>query len=255
MRYLTTLVFSFFTSLLFSQPDPAAATAYVWAKSGLTLRDAATPEGDKLSVIPFGAKVEILPAGSSAVYDVPTLPEFAHGNAKSLPWKMTGTYTKVRYGDQTGFVFDPYLLPYQTPDYALNPDGTCCENAEDMGAWMNRVFGKPDTLCSNYNAYEAKGSYILKYPNGVLDYGTLMQGGSGTEMVWPGLNLARGFVLLDHFWDITGSIAEKTTTPDEAPCLLKQQPDLLDFWLGPTSDGATIRQVGIFLYISSYASC
>lgn len=255
MRYLTTLVVTFFTSLIFSQSDGQGASAFVWAKSGLTLRDAGSPDGKEITVIPYGTRVEVVPGTYTGVFNVPALPEVVNEASHSQPWQLSGNYTQVRFGEHTGYVFDPYLLPYETPAYDSAPADNQENLSESMGDWMNRVFGKPDTISSSYNSTSERGSYVLKYPNGVLDYGTLMHGYNGTEMVWPGLNLARGFVLLDHFWSISECISEKTIPAEEKPYLIRQQPDQLDFWLGPDSDGTSIRQVGFFLFIGSYASC
>jgi hypothetical protein len=82
-----------------------------------------------------------------------------------------------------------------------------------------------------------------------------MQGAGGIEMVWPGLSLARGFVLIDHFWSISDNITKGEADYYEQMLLTKKEQNLLEFWLGPTSDGTVIQQVGMFLHISSYASC
>lgn len=77
-----------------------ADTYYVYAKSGLTLRDYPSPTGNKLQTIPFQSAVEVF---KDTLYGEPL-------TVKEYDISITDRWQYIRYNGQEGFVFAAYLL-------------------------------------------------------------------------------------------------------------------------------------------------
>lgn len=74
--------------------------AYVYAPNGLNMRKGPKLSDQKLTKIPYGAKVEILAPGS--------------GTSLSVDG-FTGGMAKIKYEDLTGYAFEGYLSQFSTP--------------------------------------------------------------------------------------------------------------------------------------------
>ena len=73
---------------------------YVLANNGLTLRKESTIKSDKITVVPYGATVEVLE------------------KSKKLTMKVdhiSGDMYKVKYNDLTGYIFSGYLSKFPAP--------------------------------------------------------------------------------------------------------------------------------------------
>jgi hypothetical protein len=85
---------------------------FVFAKSGLTLRKTPDKEGEKVSTLPFGSKVNVIDA------DLESDP---YTTKEPCGLEMTGHWVRVKSGQKEGFLFDGYLLTLD-PDAILDPE-------------------------------------------------------------------------------------------------------------------------------------
>ncbi|MBK9448205.1 MAG: SH3 domain-containing protein [Bacteroidetes bacterium] len=85
---------------------------FVFAKSGLTLRKTPDKEGEKVSTLPFGSKVNVVDA------DLESDP---YTTKEPCGLEMTGHWVRVKSGQKEGFLFDGYLLTLD-PDAILDPE-------------------------------------------------------------------------------------------------------------------------------------
>lgn len=91
-----------------------ADTLYVWAQSGLRVRDRPSPDGEILEKLTFGSIVHLLEKvdSNSVPYEViaeTTMKEWEEKPLKKGVFKLKGHWVKVGYGKKTGYVFDQYL--------------------------------------------------------------------------------------------------------------------------------------------------
>ncbi len=100
------------------KPEAAAADRYktgddlfVFAKSGLTLRKTPDKEGEKVSTLPFGSKVNLTDD------DLESDP---YSTKEPCGLEMTGHWVKVKSGQKEGYLFDGYLLSFD-PDAIYDP--------------------------------------------------------------------------------------------------------------------------------------
>lgn len=135
----------FFVLLLFStangftQPLLTNETKYVWARSGLNLRKTPDFKGEKLTTLPYGAKVTLteyplVERGTNDIgeYEYPqtvtvTALKWPGQNDPEMSYKVSGSWAKVRANNQEGYLFTGYLstmppyFPATTPNLTKTP--------------------------------------------------------------------------------------------------------------------------------------
>jgi hypothetical protein len=79
---------------------------YVWAVSGLNLREKPAQEAAKLSNIPYGSKVKVI--GTS-------LKQIAFQVNEFTGFTIKGFWVEIQFGNQRGFVFDGFLSKISPP--------------------------------------------------------------------------------------------------------------------------------------------
>ena len=86
-------------------------TLYVWAKSGLLLRNGDTANAKVISSIPFGTRIILKEAIYHDSLDI-TIREKkgpARTNINTIDWNIKGSYVKIHCSKGTGYVFSGYL--------------------------------------------------------------------------------------------------------------------------------------------------
>jgi len=260
MRFSIILLLLCLSSLSFAATDSALAgnIRYVWAKSGLTLRADNQPGATKITIIPYGAEVSV-EENWGTPYRVKALNGWKRGQVSSLPYRLEGQYLKVWYGDQVGYAFSAYLLPYQAPlQLAAGEQGNPAASTEPLKTWQKRLFGSPDTLHCNFGRANDNGQYecFTRYDNGIMVRSLEQEGGGSTEMIIPDLTLAQGFVLFDTFYGYSKTLLPTDDGYGEQMALIKATDDTLEFLYedGYLSNDE-IRQVGSFLFFQSSGGC
>jgi len=99
------LIFVFNIQFVLSQ-ETHTEPYYIWAKSGLSLREAPNTNAEKLTTIPYSGKVSFI----SYAYDYKTftVTEFRG-------FQYTAYWAKVSYNNQIGYAFSGYLSLIKPP--------------------------------------------------------------------------------------------------------------------------------------------
>jgi hypothetical protein len=248
--FLLCLVFPF---LLTAQSEDGYPDKYVWAESGLTMRDAGNSSGKKLLVLPFGAAVT--PTGNSgAQANVTALPSVSYktqwGISKSQPYVMHDSYLEVVYQGQIGFVYNGYLSAY-------SPD-TGAENTPDLTAWMANQFGSPNTISGEeLIIQEGRWQSVQLYPAGVMQTNVEYEGGGSMTFVFPAGSINDGYLIAARFLGITDAVHEKEELQkdmDFLPEILEIKEDGTLQFTGDMSE-TVIQVVGGMLIIHSAGGC
>lgn len=98
--FLTTLFVLLFAGMGLSQSNwKLSSTQYISAPSGLNMRQAPSTSGAKILKLPYGAKVKI-----------------QENTSKKLTFEgIKGHWVKIKYNDQTGYIFDGFMCPLPGP--------------------------------------------------------------------------------------------------------------------------------------------
>ena len=248
--FLLCLVFPF---LLTAQSENSYPDRYVWAESGLTMRDAGNSSGKKLLVVPFGAAVT--PTwNNGAQANVTALPSVSYKTqwrtSKSQPYVMHDSYIEVVYQGKTGFVYNGYLSAYSP--------GTGAENTPDLTAWMANQFGSPNTISGEeLILQEGRWQSVHLYPAGIMQTNVEYEGGGSMTLVFPTGNINDGFLIAARFLGITDAIDKKEAFQEDMdflPEILEIKEDGTLQFMGDMSE-TTIRTVGSMLIIHSSGGC
>jgi len=102
MKHLKILILLLILPLFTFTSD--SDTRFVWAKSGLTLRDAPNMQGKKITVVPYSATVKLMKNGGEGI----------QGEVEEFPgFMMKGNWVRVQYQGKIGYLFDGYLGTFQ----------------------------------------------------------------------------------------------------------------------------------------------
>lgn len=120
IKYLLTILISTITLTLSAQID----TLYVWAESGLLLRDKPNVEGKVVGKLDYGDTVVInrTPRNSRYTYEVFQKTTFDNGY-NSADFKLKGNFVEVKVGDSSAYVFNGYLSKLLPVIITAQPDG------------------------------------------------------------------------------------------------------------------------------------
>lgn len=88
-------------------------TLVVWADGGLSIRDTNTIKGNKIGLIPYGAKVVVLEHKIGSYQE--EVIQIGAPKANYLGLRLEGQWTKVQYQNIIGYVFDGYLSRFEAP--------------------------------------------------------------------------------------------------------------------------------------------
>ena len=102
---------------LFSTAQTSSPDLYVWARSGLKLRQAPEWTAESLWIIPFGAKVQPQSESVRHIVSIPTILGTcpAGKNRDKISLDLKGRWQKVNYAGKSGYVFSPYLINRRPP--------------------------------------------------------------------------------------------------------------------------------------------
>jgi hypothetical protein len=148
---------------------------YVFAPSGLSIRDAASTGSVKVGFAPFAARVQAL---KNKGQPVPI----------SLD-NISGNWTRVKFESVVGYMFDGYLCHFPPPT-----------EGEGLVNYAKRAFGKPIsnktvTYPERANNYGTPFETTIKYSNGVKIVDTDDGAAYGTTLFLPKGRLIDGFLI------------------------------------------------------------
>ncbi len=111
MKYFITVFICFIALQIALAQEPVNTTYYVWAKSGLSLREAPDKNAKKITTIPYGNKTTFI----SKVYEHLTVTEFTN-------FEYGDIWFKINYDNQIGYAFAGYLSYLKPPKASENYD-------------------------------------------------------------------------------------------------------------------------------------
>lgn len=170
--------------------DPNTNVYYVWAPSGLTLRATGNAGGDKLGVLPYGTRVEVidgrgetLSVVAAAACDCEDAPA-AWGASRRV--EIGGHFARITAGEREGHVFTGYLSRFPPPKKG--------ELAEE---WFKRLYGSPGVRDDG-----REGHRLTVYPAGALLKNFSGEGGGWATYILPYGNETEGLLILNYLADL-----------------------------------------------------
>lgn len=155
----------------------------VWAISGLNMRKSPNLNSKKITTIPYGESVKIIEKNTiSSILKVSLQPEISFDKGKIPAIQIEGNWTKVRYKDKIGYVFDGFLskLP------ALKIEIDTLKNKvkqptikEKFDEWASRSFIKFKTITDK----------AIIYKNGITTSFEVSPDSAETTDVFPNISL------------------------------------------------------------------
>ncbi|WP_020570698.1 hypothetical protein [Neolewinella persica] len=251
MRLL--LLFLLLPCFLTAQTGKEYPDRYVWAKSGLTMRNTGNTGGEKIMVVPFGAKVS--PTGKVGQQaNVTALPAVSYRqegqSLNSDAYLMQESYLEVTYQDKTGYLYNGYLSEYSPTVEAGSPT--------DYIAWMTTQFGEPANTSGKKLPWQHEGRQrVSHYPTGVMVTNSEYEGGGSMTLVFPSGSINDGYLIAARFFGVTEAVDRKKEFdegPDLLPELLKVQDDGTLRFTGDMSE-TVIQIIGSMLIIHSSGGC
>lgn len=229
---------------------------YVWAKSGLRLREKGNPESPVMVTMPYGAQVIVVDNtdGNTLIEGVKSVKL----SGKTYPgYDIPGAWYKVKFKSFEGYAFSGYLSKLPPLQQTKIVDGH--RYIEPLWVWAERSFGKPDTLECIKPTQIPPSDYhrmTLKYSNGALIITEETTGSSTTQVSLLNCSLNEGFLFFDRLSNFTGNYDNPSVEPYERMKLIdKSERDYLRFWTGGPRGECEIKRIGFLLSIYFRISC
>ena len=204
------IIFSFVVillTMLFGQPLQAKQTVdicqtgdvlYVWAKTGLNLRQEPTIHSKRLTILLPGTEVKVL-GFTQKRFAIKTLRKT---DDEQNPFVIKGNWILVQVGDIQGFVLDTYLLPIQTPKAGVSMKHYLIGMSEQVAAL--------GTTEEDYTfSAQATNNISIQYESGEYY--------QNTTVTIPEFSIEDGFVFYNYF----NNIQDRSVTDDSEVYLFK----------------------------------
>ncbi|MBV6439490.1 MAG: SH3 domain-containing protein [Haliscomenobacteraceae bacterium CHB4] len=186
-------------------------TLYVWAVSGLTLRKEASLKSAKLATIPYGTLVVAQNYPYDDKVEVEAVPAHSSDGQKSPAVMLEGSFVKVIFQGDTGYVFDGYLsrLPVLKPVKASNdwPD------FEDFDVWAKRNFRLAAEQKSGVAEYGSYHTAKQVYANGFSRDNWVEKSGQ-SRFILPDVSLEEAFLLFNYLHQYEWEIRHQSNEPN-----------------------------------------
>jgi len=150
-RYFILLInLTFISQLGIAQNYQPNDSLYVWAVSGLNMRTTPDLKSRKIVTIPYGNQVRIIEtAKDSSMLEV-VLQKETSSNNKTIPAILIkGSWCKVQYKNNTGYVFDGFLSKLPALKISVDTLKNKVKRPiikEKFHGWANRNFGKFESI-------------------------------------------------------------------------------------------------------------
>lgn len=240
--FMKKIVFLFYLLFvqIYAQGIPTDSTLYVFAPSGLSLREAPNSTAKKLTIIPYRSEVTIIAQTRDYIEIV-----------EAKQFKFSDQWVKVKYQNQIGYAFMGYLTHHAPPSNLIIQNDTFDKDLkyleEAFGGKGTKEgisnFGDNYTDCENnedciceYSYYFEKGvSYNQESCNEISTEGTI---------IIPNSSLLFGYHLIKLLFDTNELMFEYNETVNQVSF---------------SSDGAgctyTAEMQNNVLVISFFCSC
>ena len=200
----------------YSQGD----TLYVWAMSGLTLRETPDLKGNKLNAAPYGSIVVAQDwkfFNDENKIQVEAAPGHKSGQTVSPPVILQGRFAPVLFQGEKGYVFDGYLSKFPPPQYKIGEFGEhknwrCFEIMDAYGA---REFGLKSQKIVRESG-DMYGTVKSVFGNGMVIDRWCGKGETG-RIILPDLSLEEGFLFFSLFENYEQQVRRPSSDPQDYP--------------------------------------
>jgi Bacterial SH3 domain len=194
---LATAMFPFF-----SQPVFAQDSIYVWARSGMNLRETPDFNGKKITTLPYGTLVrvveyaQVVKSWSELAGDIEEPVVIQHKVMKNkknnAAYIIEGSWVKVISAGKEGYVFDAYLSrmpPHKTG--TMSGEESIDSNLLNLHTYLQEQIGL---------AHQA--SKLTVYKDGTSVHG------SGQLWIFPEIGRHDGYLLINYFFNLENCVAK-----------------------------------------------
>lgn len=229
-------------------------TLYVWAQSGLVLRDAPELKSKKITSLQFGTivvpKTHKETVGIEVFIEV--IPTCIYEGQNFSGYKIPGNWVQVSANGKTGYIFDGFLSKY--------PPANSQEQEEwKIDSYLTRVFGFAFNIKDMGKTQHGVKLDCNFYKNGAsVQSRGIGNGISQTTYILPELSLEEGYLIANHFCKLEKNTNRTPENPEESGFYLKvSSPYLLDFSADKTSmpSYVSVGCVNGIVIITSLYSC
>lgn len=141
MRYIIiTIVLLFLNVDVNSQNLKIGDTLYVWAESGLILRENSNINSEAITTIPYGISVILVDNEPKGFHNYNEIDEYEHKKVLMPAIKYKGRFYKVKYLDFEGYIFNGLLSTLPTLNIRYNESREFF-HSENLKSYFNREFG------------------------------------------------------------------------------------------------------------------
>lgn len=162
---LVVIQLSFFGPLQALSNYEIRTKLFVLSENGLNLREESSPEGKKLTLVPYGATVTVVALSPEATF-----------NADGI----SGRWVKIQYKSFSGFVFDGFLSTFAAPKKG-------CRNFKDYLSYVIGP-GKKETIAAG----DYEGQSAIRFGKNILYMG---EGGDTFDLYFPGISIEELFLI------------------------------------------------------------
>lgn len=241
-------------------------TLYVWAKSGLNMRESNSKESKKISAIPFGAQVVALEYSSGIEYSVViskrrTLFENTNHPVKAPEFAIRGNWLKVKFDNREGYVSDIYLSSLPVPkveffEQVMQQTGKSLEFVElkeTPREYLGRIFGQNKVIETNKTMNPESVTTLVLYKNGA-SYRREIWGSAGAveTIIIPEINMNEGYLLFNLMFNYEVH-ASNQTYKEIYP--LEVEELTWRFNTGEPEGETTLTKVGGFFIMTWFYHC
>ena len=189
-------------------------TVYVWAVSGLTLRESPSLRSAKLEVIPYGTALVLQNWSGQHDSKVEAMPKNKIGDTDIPALVLKGDFAQVSYKGKTGYLFDGYLskLPVFRNIPAKNQDAA---HREDFTDWATRNFSLLQKTQKGAVEYGNPFSIKWVFGNGILQDVWGEKDGN-TRVLLPDVSMEEAFLLFNFMTDYMRIVPIESADPEES---------------------------------------
>lgn len=194
-------------------------TLYVWAVSGLSLRQSPDLKAAKLDNIPHGAAL-VARNGKYSISDCPpvqveAVPGHKNINGVHPPVVLQGCFIRVEFNGKKGYVFDGYLskLPamrFSSCKFGPYTDWKCFE---DFDTYAAREFGRLAEFIHIEDTTVGYGTLKRIYGNGITHDGWFDKI-EERRIILPDISLEEGFLIFNNVFSYEQEIRRPLNDPN-----------------------------------------
>lgn len=220
-------------------------TLFVWANNGLSLRDINSQKGNRINLIPYGEKIIVLQSNIWGYHDTSINIFPLEENNSFLALNLDGSWVKVRYGNNVGYVYDGYLSKFPAP--LIIGD----HNHEDLDNYLERVFG----ILKESSKEVLSDEVLMKttYYNRGISKQNIFSKSAGVKYVLPDFSIEELILFIKN--------SELTTWHSNNPRLISREQlspsiQVLKFKLSVYGDGILVlTQISNVIILEHSSSC